>query len=82
MLRTETMISITGTSITEDGMAVSSMVCTISANGRVSTSTNVINEDLYEANKEMVRNDEDEFKAYCREFEDLELLQDAEAQEV
>lgn len=70
MLKTTQTRTINGSSITEDGMVIATMHCSIDANGAISTSENVSNVLLYEANKDIVRADMDEFTTYCRQIED------------
>lgn len=70
MLKTKTM-SISAISYTENGKEVASMNCTL-LDSNITDSMNVIilDQELYEKNKELVRNDIDEFISICREKED------------
>lgn len=78
MLRTTKTVTINGSSILKTGELVATMYCAIAEDGNVSSSQNIVNRELYEANKDSVRKDFDEFTALCRLEEDKEDNEDAE----
>ena len=68
-----TSISLRGTvSVKVDGedVQVVSMNATINETGYSSTSTNIINQQIYDQHKESCRTDIDEFTAQVRKIED------------
>ena len=70
MLKTTKSVVINGSSRTEVGEIIATMHFSISENGNIQSSDNVANKTLYQANKDAVRADMDEFTALCREEED------------
>lgn len=70
MLKTTKTTTLNGNSITEDGIYIASMSCTINEAGNISINSNISNIELYEQNKAMVRKDIDDFTALCRNKED------------
>lgn len=81
MLRTTKTITISGTSVAENGQVIATMHCSLPTNGAPNSSDNISNTVLYEENIEQVRADIDEFKAYCRVVEDgLRAEQTAETE--
>ena len=79
MLNTTKTLTINGTSTTEEGEPIASMFCTIEANGMTSENSCIINNVLYEKNKDLVRADMDAFTVLCREEEDKFLNENKEA---
>ena len=68
-----TSITLKGTATVEvegNAVPVITMVATISEIGHSSETYTVINQPLYDANKETVRSDKDAFTAKVREIED------------
>lgn len=72
MLETTKTTTINGTSKSEDNQIIATMYCTFNENGTISSGSNIINQELYEANKEEVRTDIDKFTALYRSNEDME----------
>lgn len=75
MLETLKTTTFNGTSKTTEGQIMVSMYCTIGETGIVSSNTNIVNKDLYEANKTEARVDMDAFTELCREEEDALALE-------
>lgn len=75
MLKMQKSIALNGSSQLETGEIIATMYHTIDENGTTSSGSNVINTNLYESNKEMVRADIDEFTSACREEEDKIITQ-------
>jgi len=74
MLNTTKSLTINGTSTTEEGEPIASMYCHIEQNGMMSENSSIVNNELYEKNKALVRADMDAFTALCREQEDEFLV--------
>lgn len=72
MLETTKTITINGTSKSNNNQIIATMYCVFNENGTISSGSNIINQELYEANKEAVRADIDEFTALYRSDEDKE----------
>lgn len=75
MLETTKTTTINGTSRTNDNEVVATMYYTIGKSGTVSNNMNIVNKELYEANKAAVRADIDNFTALCRTEEDAETTE-------
>ena len=72
MLTIEKRTTVNAISKTENGEIIATMNWSINERGVISSSENISNKELYSTNKQMVREDIDEFKVYCRELEDNE----------
>lgn len=71
MLKTIKSTTITGSSVAEDGKTVvATMHCTINADGTIAKNSTIINRDIYDATKEAVRADIQEFEELCQTIED------------
>ena len=78
MLSTRKSITLTGnSSITTDEstMTAVQMTANISEQNTSSVSTVIVNQQLYDANKNECRNDIDEFNLLVREIEDSETVE-------
>ena len=70
MLKTSKTINLTAQSCTEDGVPIVTMTFMCPQSGRSVSNTTVVSEELYDANKEMVRQDIDAFTELTRSIED------------
>lgn len=78
MLSTRKSITLTGnSSITTDEstMTAVQMTANVSEQGSSSVSIVIVNQQLYDANKNECRNDIDEFNLLVREIEDTETVE-------
>lgn len=73
MLRTSVSKTVTGTSLVNSGdvdMVVASMSASIHEDGNVNINKTIVNRDLYNANKEIVRSDMEAFEVFVYDMED------------
>lgn len=77
MLNTNKTLTINGTSSTAEGETIASMYYHIEKDGMVSENNSIVNNALYEKNKELVRADMDAFTTLCREEEDKFLTKES-----
>ena len=70
MINQTKTIVINASSVLETGEVVATMHASINESGNTSTSTSIVNNELYKANKELVRADIDVFEALYRAEED------------